>query len=158
MQNRHQKTTRHKVVVRFSFFGGFPSIHLVALTKGVDTHTFLSWTFSHACHQKKTTKRFQQRILRGNQKHVCVFFRSHLTKSSSKDTALFSQAGERNTSSNPTFPNHVEPTKSESSKPMMGHIHLSRMAPCKKLPSTCPTRVGSSARLLAEGPRENQGQ
>ena len=59
------KTRRPKTVLSCWFvcnffkkkIGGRPSMHLVALTKGVDTHKFLSWTFSHACHQMKTNSR-----------------------------------------------------------------------------------------------------
>ena len=57
----------------------------------------------------------------------------------------------------PHLTNHVEPTKSVSSTPVMGQKHLSLIAPCKNLPSTFPTRVGSSAQLLAEETRENPG-
>ena len=93
------------------------------------------------------------------EKNVCVFFcvPSHKRLFKGHSTFFTSTGGETHHPI-PLFQIMLSPQNLKVPKPVMGHIHLSRMAPSKKLPSTCSTRVGSSAQLLAEGTRENQGQ
>ena len=138
-------------------------MHLVALTKGVDTHKFLSWTFSHACHQRETNSRYARvyKLQIYQNTHVVNIDTWKSTMETSHDIILtanlFTDSGGETSRPTP-LSNQVAPTKSDSSKPVIGHKQRSRTAPLRNLPNACPTRVGSSAQLLAEGTLENQGQ